>query len=219
MLARVPRGLGPVWTATRRAVTCALAAFMGCVSLPAIATGTVKRHRNARGYAAQKRRVFRRLACSGESLVPEAANVAVVEDATLCLINEERAAHGLAPLLNNHSLDVVATNHSSEMVSRDYFSHRSPSGSTPATRILTSGYVGSRGRVAVGENVATAGGGLATPASVVRGWMASPLHRANILRRGYRASGVGIALGMPLRLADGWAGPAATYTQDLGSYK
>lgn len=192
---------------------------MGCVSLPAIATGTLKRHRSARGHAAQKRRVFRQITCAGADLVPEASNVGVVEAATLCLVNDERAANGLPPLVNNRSLDVVATHHSSEMVSRDYFSHRSPSGSTPATRILTSGYVGSRGRIAVGENVATAGGGLATPSSIVRGWMASPLHRANLLRPGYRASGIGVALGMPLRVADGWAGPAATYTEDLGSYR
>ncbi len=157
--------------------------------------------------------------CAGANLVPEASNVAVAEDATLCLVNRERATRGLLTLVNNRSLDVVATSHSSEMVARDYFSHRSPSGSTVATRILTSGYAGPHGRVAVGENVATAGGELATPSSIVHGWMSDPLHRANLLGSGFRASGIGIALGMPLRDANGWDGPGATYTEDLGSYK
>ena len=192
---------------------------MGCVSLPAMATGTIKRHRNVRGHSAEKRRVFRRRPCAGANLVPEASDLAIIEEATLCLVNDERGTYDLPALVNNRSLDVVATSHSSEMVSRDYFSHRSPSGSTPATRILTSGYAGSGGRLAVGENVATAGGGLATPASIVRGWMASPLHRANLLGSGYHASGIGVALGMPTRSAGAWEGTGATYTEDLGSYR
>jgi uncharacterized protein YkwD len=196
-----------------------VAALLGCLSLPAMATGTLKRHRQARGNVAQKRRALRRFACSNASLVPDAGNLATVEQATLCLVNRERAADGLPALADNRSLDVVATAHSAEMVSRDYFSHRSPSGATAVTRIRTSGYVRRSTRVAVGENVATAGGPLATPANVVRGWMISPQHRANILSRGFRASGVGVVLGMPSRDALGWRGSGATYTEDLGSYR
>lgn len=192
---------------------------MSCLSLPAMATGTIKRHRLARGHDAQKRRVRRRITCPGAGLVPDAGNVAAAEQATLCLVNRERAAHRLPALAENGALGVVAAEHSAEMVSRDYFSHRSPSGSTAEMRIVTSGYVSPSARVAVGENVATAGGKLATPASVVRGWMLSPAHRANILTAGFRASGVGIALGMPRRDTSGWRGSGATYTEDLGSYR
>ena len=198
---------------------CALAVAMACLSLPAMASGTLKRHRHFRGQVAQKRRVLRRWRCSGADLVPDAGNLAATEQATLCLVNRERASHHLPALAANASLAAVASAHSAEMVNRDYFSHRSPSGATPEMRILTSGYVGPSSRVAVGENVATAGGDLSTPAKVVSGWMSSPPHRANILDRGFRASGVGIALGMPPRDSGGWQGPGATYTQDLGSYR
>jgi uncharacterized protein YkwD len=198
---------------------CALAVVLACLSLPAMASGSLKRHRHARGHVAQKRRALRRWRCAGANLVPDAGNLAAAEQATLCLVNRERVAHHLPALADNTSLAATATAHSSEMVQRDYFSHRSPSGATPQTRILTSGYVPPSSRVAVGENVATAGGDLSTPARVVSGWMSSPPHRANILHRGFRASGVGIALGMPPRDSDGWRGPGATYTQDLGSYR
>lgn len=198
---------------------CALAVAMACLSLPAMATGTLKRHRHFRGQVAQKRRALRRWRCSGADLMPDAGNLAATEQATLCLVNRERVSHHLPALAANASLAAVASAHSEEMVNRDYFSHRSPSGATPEMRILTSGYVGPSSRVAVGENVATAGGDLSTPAKVVSGWMSSPPHRANILDRGFRASGVGIALGMPPRDSGGWQGPGATYTQDLGSYR
>jgi uncharacterized protein YkwD len=198
---------------------CALAVVMACLSLPAMASGSLKRHRHFRGQVAQKRRVLRRWRCSGANLVPDASNVAAAEQATLCLVNRERVAHHLPALADNTSLAAAAAEHSAEMVNRDYFSHRSPSGATPEMRIHASGYVPPSSRVAVGENVATAGGNLATPAKVVSGWMSSPPHRANILDKGFRASGVGIALGMPPRDSEGWQGPGATYTQDLGSYR
>jgi uncharacterized protein YkwD len=45
----------------------------------------------------------------------------------------------------------------------------------------------------------------------MRGWMASPGHRANILRGAYREVGVGIVAAVP---SDGTAG--ATFTADFG---
>ena len=139
---------------------CAMAVAMACLSLPAMASGTLKRHRHFRGQVAQKRRVLRRWRCSGANLVPDAGNLAATEQATLCLVNRERTSHHLPALAANASLAAVATAHSAEMVNRDYFSHRSPSGATPQMRIVTSGYVPPSSRVAVGENVATAGGDL-----------------------------------------------------------
>ncbi len=107
------------------------------------------------------------------------------------------------------------------MVRRDYFEHVSPSGSTAAQRILRSGYADTAGFVrrrrsrVLAENLATAGGYLATPARIVATWMHSPAHRANILDPTLRASGVGVALGMPRSVAAGWRGPAGTYTEDF----
>ena len=46
----------------------------------------------------------------------------------------------------------------------------------------------------------------------MRAWMASPGHRANVLRRSFRELGIGIAAGMPTDPASG-----ATYTADYGA--
>ena len=46
-------------------------------------------------------------------------------------------------------------------------------------------------------------------------WMASPGHRANILRGAFREIGIGIAPGAPMA---GLAGdPAVTYTNEFGT--
>ena len=55
---------------------------------------------------------------------------------------------------------------------------------------------------------------LATPTAIVAAWMASPDHRANILNRDFRDTGIGIVAQVPSRYANGMLG--ATYTQQFG---
>ena len=52
-----------------------------------------------------------------------------------------------------------------------------------------------------------------TPKAIVRSWMHSPPHRANILNPQFRHLGVGFARGCPERQA---AATAASYTTDFG---
>lgn len=161
--------------------------------------------------------------CANADVVPGAASVATVERATLCLVNNERRAHGVAPLTDSAPLGHAATGYSLAMVKDDFFSDVSPSGTTVGERIARSGYraTAPRARPAqlgrLAENLAVGCGSLATPASIVRTWMESPPHRANLLGRGFRASGIGVALGVPSLVANGWSGPAATYTQYFAS--
>ena len=42
--------------------------------------------------------------CAGADVVPAADNVAVVGQATLCLLNQQRAANGIGPLAENAAL-------------------------------------------------------------------------------------------------------------------
>jgi uncharacterized protein YkwD len=156
-------------------------------------------------------------------LIPDTGNLRVVERATLCLVNKERRAHGVAPLARDGALARAAARYSRAMVRGGYFADVSPSGSTVARRVSRAGYAGS-GRagsaasaISVGENLATASGALATPREIVASWMASPPHRANLLSRAFRASGIGVALGMPRSVAPARTLRAATYTQELGS--
>ena len=66
----------------------------------------------------------------------------------------------------------------------------------------------------VGENIAWGSYDLSTPASIVAAWMASPPHRANILRPTFRDTGIGISPHLPSSFAEGESG--AIYTQDFG---
>ena len=109
------------------------------------------------------------------------------------LVNIERAKVGLSPLTINAKLEQAALGHAKDMVARNYFDHNEPNGRTPEMRIEATGYLRAPCDCtwisAVGENIAT---GYVTAQSVMEAWMASPEHRANILRPHYREIGVGI---------------------------
>jgi uncharacterized protein YkwD len=154
-------------------------------------------------------------ACAGAELTPTPQNLDVVRTATLCLVNKQRAAHGAAPLSDNSALDQAAQHHSADMIAADYFDHASPSGETMLRRITTTGYLARVAGYAIGENIATATGSLATPQAIVADWMNSPGHRANILNPRFRDSGLGILARAPASFASGQAG--AIYTQDFGA--
>jgi uncharacterized protein YkwD len=151
-------------------------------------------------------------ACADAGLVPEPDNLALISAATLCLINEQRAAAGVASLRANAALAAAASSHSVEMVALDYFDHVSPSGEAPIDRAVAAGYLRPGAAGGVGENIAAVDDP-ATPAAAVAIWMGSAEHRANILDPDYRDSGIGVTPGIPAILA---AGSGATYTQDFG---
>jgi uncharacterized protein YkwD len=129
---------------------------------------------------------------------------------TLCLLNHERAAHGLRPLRLDRKLSRAARGHANDMVAKRYFAHDSPSGASFTTRIKRTGWMRSRLSWTVGENIGEGSGELASPHAMVSRWMQSHGHRANILAREFRLIGIGVALGTPT----GQAG--ATYATDFG---
>ena len=149
-------------------------------------------------------------ACTGSDRAPSSAGAKQAAHATLCLLNAERRAHGLRALRLDGKLARAARGHARDMVSKRYFAHESKSGATFATRIKRTGWTKSRRSYTVGENIAWGGGHLSTPRSIVRGWMNSAGHKANILARGFRYIGIGIASGAPT------GGSGATYTTTFG---
>ncbi len=154
-------------------------------------------------------------ACAHATLRPTRADLALIRTATLCLVNRERAAHGEQPLRANVRLERAAQVHTESMAFGDYFEHFGPRGQTPLARMRAAGYVSSsRVGYEVGENIGWGTLALATPRAIVAAWMASPGHRANILDRRYRDSGIGVSTHPPASLARGQAG--AIYTQDFG---
>ncbi len=116
----------------------------------------------------------------------EVAQNADVQQQILTLVNLERKKANLQPLTLNSKLGQAAQSHTNDMVSKNYFSHTSPSGGTMTSRVKATGYVYS----AIGENIAA---GKNTANATMNQWMNSPGHRANILNPKYRELGVGYA--------------------------
>jgi uncharacterized protein YkwD len=120
-----------------------------------------------------------------------------IEGSITCLINQERAANGVAPVQANDSLRQAALSHSSEMVQLGYFEHTSPAGLTFVDRIKETGYTSGARFWEVGENLVWGSGPLSTPRSLVTSWMNSPPHRENLLRAQFREIGVAAVTGTP----------------------
>jgi uncharacterized protein YkwD len=110
-------------------------------------------------------------------------------------INQARSEHGLSPVYPSTALHVIAEHHSNDMLSRDYFAHTSPSGSTLYDRIVNSGFVAGYGSWTGGETLAWGTGSLGTPAGSVRAWLNSPDHRAILLSTTYKWIGISRACG------------------------
>jgi uncharacterized protein YkwD len=105
------------------------------------------------------------------------------ETSVLRAMNAARTSRGLHALRVDYRLARVARAHSADMLSHQYFAH----GSFFA-RLSNSGASGP----VFGENLAW---GPASASWVVSQWLASPEHRANLLRRGFRRVGVGALTG------------------------
>ena len=154
--------------------------------------------------------------CANTELTPEPGNLATIDTATLCLVNQERARNGEQPLAPNAQLQQAAQGHSEEMVDDDYFAHVAPSGLTPVGRIQATGYIPNSDKVGytIGENIAWGTLQLSTPSSIAAAWIASPEHLANILYAPYRDTAVGVVATVPASLGEGESG--AMYSQEFG---
>jgi uncharacterized protein YkwD len=152
--------------------------------------------------------------CTDARLQPSASNVAQVRAATLCLVNRERARHGERALHWNIHLVTAAQGHTVSMAFGNYFEHVGPGGQTPLNRMRRDGYIySSRVGFEVAENIGWGSLWLGTPRAVVAAWMGSAGHRANILDRRFRDTGVGVSPHVN-GLAHGQSG--GIYTQDFG---
>lgn len=100
------------------------------------------------------------------------------------LTNQERSKQGLAPLKENWELSRVARFKADDMRDKNYFDHTSPTYGSPFTMMKNFGIT----YKSAGENIAA---GQKTPEEVVKAWMNSPGHRANILNEDYNQIGVG----------------------------
>jgi uncharacterized protein YkwD len=134
----------------------------------------------------------------GANATPTRAELALLQ-----AMNEARSARGLPALRIDPRLQRTARRHSSEMLRTDRLAH-----GAFAARIRSAGVRAPR----VGENLAWGVGQLAEARAIVDIWLASPDHRANLLRTGYRTVGVGIRVGS----FEGHAGASVVTTDFAG---
>ena len=123
--------------------------------------------------------------------------------ATLCLVNRQRRAHRLAPLVRNARLDLAAAGHAADMIRRGYFAHLTPEGTSFVDRLRSAGYLRRCASWSAGETLAWGTGTLSSPWSRVGAWMESPPHRAVLLGAGYREVGIAVQHGTPGAGPDG----------------
>ena len=114
----------------------------------------------------------------------EARGLTSSETSLLNSMNAVRQARGLPPVRVDFHLVRAARGHSADMMRRGYFAHGSVAGR--AVR------AGARGPL-FGEDLAWSTG--LTAQWVIDQWLASPSHRAVLLRPGFRRVGIGIAFG------------------------
>jgi len=114
-----------------------------------------------------------------------------LEGDLMARLNSLRGARGLRPFRSSVRLHAAAVRHSGEMARYGYFEHASPNGAAFWRRIAVyyrpSGYR----RWTVGENLEYGQPGLVA-LEVVRDWLASPAHRANVLSTRFRDAGIGV---------------------------
>ena len=114
----------------------------------------------------------------------QARGLSSSESSLLSQMNAVRASRGLPAQRLDYHLVRAARGHSADMMRRQYFAHGAVLGRAVAA--------GARGPL-FGENLAWASG--LTAQWVVNAWLASPEHRAVLLRRGFRRVGIGIVFG------------------------
>ncbi len=117
-----------------------------------------------------------------------------LESALYDSVNAVRQQHGVIPLQRDSAIDAVARAHSRDMAARRYFAHETPEGLTPPDRLQRGGITNI---TLAGENVGLTNRGDPN-VEIVQGWLASPIHRQNLLAPMFNRTGIGIA-----RAADG----------------
>lgn len=142
-----------------------------------------------------------------------------LEHRVLELINESRAAEGLAPMTMELNLSTSAEAHSDWMIDNNTFSHSGAGNSSSNDRIIDAGfdYRGTRGtgeNIAAHPNYTSENDRLEAQAQAIHtGFMNSPLHRANIMNPSYTHVGISVEYG-PMPTAQSFT--AAVVTQNFG---
>ncbi|KZS48487.1 SCP-like extracellular [Paenibacillus glucanolyticus] len=101
----------------------------------------------------------------------------------LDLVNKERSKAGLGSLTMDEELSKMAMAKAEDMYDNNYFDHNSPTHGSPMDMMKEYGITYN----SAGENIAK---GQTSPSQVMKDWMNSPGHKANILNKSYTKIGI-----------------------------
>ena len=112
----------------------------------------------------------------------------IVSSDLVLLLNNERKTIGLTPLKENPQLQKAAILKAQDMMTRDYFGHKSPDGTMVWYLIKKSGY----DYKMAGENLAI---GFLDSEEVHQAWNNSPSHKQNLLKPEFQDIGIAVLTG------------------------
>lgn len=113
----------------------------------------------------------------------DTTNSSIFAQQVLNLVNQERSKAGLGSLSMDGELSKMAMAKAQDMYNNNYFDHNSPTYGSPFDMMKEFGISFN----AAGENIAK---GQSTPTQVMKDWMNSPGHKANILNKSYTHIGI-----------------------------
>jgi uncharacterized protein YkwD len=146
----------------------------------------IPRHRGAMVFRLAKRTLPVAIAVAALAGPASAATLSRSEASLLREMNHTRAAYHLGSLRADATLQRAARSHSADMLRRKYFAH-----GDFALRMRRFHIAGSF----AGENLAWGVGARAAARTIVAEWLASPDHRANLLRPGFSRVGLATLVG------------------------
>lgn len=156
--------------------------------------------------------------CAGPAPRYEATPLKIDPAAAVSLVSAYRVRHGLNPVALNPALTAAAEEQAMAMAENGRMSHAFSSSDTLPARLAHVGYDWS----VTAENV---GAGYRTLDAAFAGWVGSPHHNENLLRKGVTEIGIAAARSTEKRYGYYWslvlAGPrkarAASHTGPFGS--
>lgn len=132
-------------------------------------------------------------ACGVAEAEAQDATVKALRRAVVCLANTARAERGAERVGRDAQLTRAAQRHAKAMSETDCLSSRCPGEPDLEARIEKAGYFEGARRWGYAENTGCA----VSPAAMVKSWLASPVHRANLLEAKFRDVGVGVLANGP----------------------
>ena len=194
------------------ALTGALICALALVLTGASGQANAGKHHHGNGHHKHKRNACKAWATEQpQRLTPPQARKAVA-----CLLNRRRAKAHLPKLDVTKSLNRASQRHTDYMQRHNCFDHECSGEASLDSRLKKARYLkGGMTGWSYGENIAWGQEHLGTPQSMVKAWMHSSGHRANILNGDFRDLGIGFRTGSPSKRSAN----AGLYTTDFGFRK